>query len=69
MIGKACPTCRSTSFYVKNPRDAWEVFEFRVGEDGIVFEPDEDGREPPAVGETTETHCARCSWHGRFGTL
>lgn len=69
MKERACPVCKCTSFYVKNPRDAFEVFEFRVEEGRVFFDPEEDGEEVPALGVETETYCTRCSWHDRFAAL
>ena len=69
MKDKACPVCKSTSFYVKSPHDAFEVFEFHFGAGGFVLDPEEDVDQAPAVDGETETYCTRCAWHDKFASL
>lgn len=69
MPDKKCPLCSSHSFYVKDPEDVYEVYEFDVENDEIVFALEENASEAPAIQEDTETYCTRCSWHGKFNTL
>ncbi len=64
-----CPLCKSQRFYVKNPQDAYEVYEFRLEQGKIVFDPEEDDGDAPDIEGETETYCTRCSWHDKFKTL
>jgi hypothetical protein len=64
-----CPFCGSQNFYVKNPEDQYEIFEFDLQGGQIQFKPGEEGGTPPAVEAETETYCGLCSWHGKFNTL
>ena len=64
-----CPLCGSQSFYVKDPEDQFEVYEFDLNEGEVVFDPDTNEAELPEVVEETETYCNKCAWHDRFETL
>jgi hypothetical protein len=63
-----CPICGCEKFYVKNPEDEFETFEFRI-DDGRVAHGSETGADVPEVGIATETFCNKCSWHGKLGEL
>ena len=69
MPDKKCPLCSSNRFYVKDPEDAYEMYEFDLENGELVFPEEEDISEVPAIEENTETYCTRCSWHGKFNTL
>jgi len=65
-----CPYCGSQSFYVKDPQDQYEIFEFDLLDGKVQFRPgEEEASQPPAIGEETETYCGVCSWHGKFNSL
>jgi hypothetical protein len=65
----ACPICRSRGFYLKDPDDEYETFEFDLKEDSPVFR--EDNR-PTFASDTLgkeEIFCEQCAWHGKFAEL
>lgn len=62
-----CPLCGCQNFFVKNPDDEFETFEFSVASGEVRFDADEQGA--PEVREATETFCNRCSWHGKLQEL
>lgn len=68
MAAMKCPDCGSESFYVKDPEDQYNIFEFDLQEGKIV--PNNSGEyDALEVGEETETYCERCAWHDKFKTL
>ena len=70
MAGRQCPFCGAQSFYVKDPDDQYEIFEFDLAEGQVQFKPQDEGASlPPPIREETETYCGLCSWHGKFNTL
>ena len=64
-----CPTCGSRKFFVKDPDDEYETYEFECRGDRIHPDAAADGEDPPAIDADTETFCDTCAWHGAFGTL
>lgn len=69
MVETKCPDCGAQHFYVKNPEDQYDLFEFEL-KDGEIIEPDnEPDSNPIEVKEETETYCDRCAWHGKFKIL
>jgi hypothetical protein len=70
MPGMGCPVCGSRSFYVKDPEDVYEIYEFDLHGGRVQFKPpEEETSQPPALRDETETYCGLCSWHGKFNTL
>lgn len=70
MSDRKCPYCGSQSFYVKDPEDQYEIYEFDLQGGAIQFKPGEaEASQPPEIGAETETYCGTCSWHGKFNTL
>ncbi len=69
MASSKCPFCGSQSFYVKDPADQYEIFEFDLQGGQVQFKSDEENGNPPAIGDETETYCGLCSWHAKFNTL
>jgi hypothetical protein len=69
--GKAmeCPLCGCQDFFVKDPEDEFETFEFSVASGDVSFSAEAEDASAPEVQETTETFCSRCSWHGNFQEL
>jgi hypothetical protein len=63
-----CPLCGCQEFYVKNPEDEFEIFEFSVAGGRVEFHETDAGSAPDVQGDT-ETSCNRCSWHGRLNDL
>ena len=64
-----CPLCGSQSFYVQDPEDQFEVYEFDLNKGEVIFDPDTNEAELPEVFEETETYCNKCAWHDKFETL
>ncbi len=59
-----CPVCGSTRFYVKDPTDEYETYEFNLENGQPVFLAENQELLPE-----TESFCQRCSWHGPWRVL
>lgn len=68
MAEMKCPDCGCHSFYVKDPDDEYELFEFELKE-GEILGAGQKTSNPLEVTEETETYCDRCAWHDKFKTL
>lgn len=69
MSQSKCPVCGCKQFHVKNPDDAYDIYEFEC-QDGIVrFDADLDADECPTINEDTEAFCNACAWHDRFDRI
>jgi hypothetical protein len=64
-----CPLCGCEKFYVKDPDDEYETYEFELHDGKAAFGPDVDDSSCPEVCDDTETYCDKCSWHGDFKEL
>ena len=64
-----CPLCGCQDFFVKDPEDEFETFEFSVAGGEVSFSADAEGAPAPEVRDTTETFCNRCSWQGKYQEL
>ena len=64
-----CPVCGCKQFYVKNPEDEYDIYEFECKEGKVCFDTDMDASETPEVNESTETFCNDCAWHDKFDKL
>ena len=64
-----CPLCRCEKFYVKDPDDEYETYEFECPDGEICFDPDVDESVAPVVEKETETYCNKCVWHDKFEKL
>jgi hypothetical protein len=62
-----CPLCGSKCFYVKDPDNAFEMYEFEIVDGKIVFQDVES--DPPQIDEETEIYCNECAWHGKLREL
>jgi hypothetical protein len=70
MAPMKCPDCGAQRFYVKDPEDQYNIFEFDLQEGEIVFTDSQvESEQPPEVDEETETFCDRCAWHDKFKSL
>lgn len=69
MTDKKCPVCGCKQFYVKNPDDEYDIYEFECKEGEICFDPEVDASDAPEVDEGTETYCNDCAWHDKFEKL
>jgi len=61
----ACPLCGCDRFYVKNPEDEYETFEFDLKNGEVHFTSEEAQSDCPEIREDTETYCDNCAWHGK----
>jgi hypothetical protein len=61
----ACPLCGCERFYVRNPLDEYEVFEFDLRDRKIVFTSEDGESQRPEIKDDTETYCDNCAWHGK----
>ncbi len=65
----ACPICKSDKFYVKDPSDPFETFEFKCLEGQIEFaDTDIEAQAPPVSGDQ-EIYCQHCAWHGKVRSI
>jgi hypothetical protein len=59
-----CPVCGSQKFFLKDPADEYETYEFELKDGQAKF-----AAQPREMLPETETYCHRCSWHGKFVVL
>lgn len=59
-----CPICGSTKFFVRDPTDEYETYDFDIENEQPVFLAD-----PQELRPDTESFCRRCSWHGPWEEL
>jgi hypothetical protein len=64
-----CPICGSLNFFVKDPDDEYETFEFELKDAKIVYNSETDESDSPEVKSDTEVFCEKCSWHDKFQEL
>lgn len=69
MADSTCPICGCERFYVKDPEDEFECYEFECRQGEICFAPEVDPHAAPAIEAQTETFCNKCSWHDAFERL
>ncbi len=69
MSDAKCPLCGSLRFYVRDPEDEYELYEFDLERGEVVFDPETNEAELPEILEDTETYCNKCAWHDKFKTL
>lgn len=60
----ACPVCKSDQFYVKDPDDEYEIYEFQVLQGKLHLKDAGSGADAARMAETRDVFCNRCSWHG-----
>ena len=63
-----CPVCGSINFFVKDPDDEYETYDFELKGDRVVFNPGAADISPE-VKPDTDVFCERCSWHDKFQQL
>jgi len=64
-----CPLCGCVEFYVKNPDDEYDIYEFTCKDGDISYEADADADDMPPVSDSTEAYCNKCAWHGKVETI
>ena len=65
----ACPVCKSEQFYVKDPDDDYEIYEFQYKDGELHFTDADSEADANEIGEKREIYCQRCAWHGKKGTI
>jgi len=65
----ACPVCQCDHFYVKDPTDEFEIYEFTLKNGRIQYEDDSAAAKAPDKDETPEIFCQRCTWHGKISKI
>lgn len=69
MAPNKCPDCGSQGFYVKDPEDQYNISEFDLNDEQIIYKNVETDATPLEVTDDTEIFCDRCAWHDRFNTM
>jgi hypothetical protein len=69
MAKNKCPHCGSSGFFVKNPDDQYETYEFHFQDGTMVLTDAEQASNPPDIVSDTETYCQKCTWRGTFKTI
>ena len=64
-----CPFCGYKRFYIKDPDDEYETYEFDVKEGRVRFSEDIEKTEIPEISEETQAYCNKCSWNGKIKEL
>ena len=64
-----CPVCGCEKFYVKDPDDEYDTYEFECWDGEVCFDENLDAAECPEVTDGTETFCNACAWHDKFDKL
>ena len=64
-----CPICGCIQFYVKDPDDEYETYEFEFKNGVIRFDDEVRQSEIAEISKETETYCNKCAWHDKFKTL
>jgi hypothetical protein len=62
----SCPQCKSDKFYIKDPEDDYETYEFETGSNGFQFSDPENA---PDLTDAQKVFCSCCAWHGRLADL
>ena len=69
MAETKCPFCGCQNFYVKDPDDEYETYEFDMKE-GTPANPNRRPvSEVPECTDETEAYCNKCAWHGKLQEL
>jgi uncharacterized protein YbaR (Trm112 family) len=61
----ACPVCKSNHFYVKDPADEFEIYEFEYRDGRMQFADPQGLSHAPEIEKDGKIYCQRCSWHGK----
>ena len=65
----ACPVCKSDQFFVKDPDDDYEIFEFQYKNGEMRFADADAEAGVDEIGEKREIFCQRCAWHGKKSAI
>ncbi len=64
-----CPVCGSLNFFVKDPADQYETYEFELQGEDVVFDAGAAKSDAAHLDSDTEVFCEKCTWHDRFQVL
>ena len=64
-----CPVCGSLNFFVKDPDDEYETYDFELKGEEVVYHSEAEASGSPDVKVDTEVFCEKCSWHDKFQEL
>jgi hypothetical protein len=65
----SCPICKSEQFFLKDPQDEFEIYEFEARKGDICFDNPASAENLQEITAEQEVFCRRCSWHGHFKTI
>ena len=65
----ACPLCKSQQFYIKNPEDSFETYDFELEDGRLRFDDPESAPTTDQIEKEEEIFCQRCAWHGPFDKI
>jgi hypothetical protein len=66
MTQSKCPACGCEQFYVKDPDDEYDIYEFECRKGQVCFNGGAGSDECPAISDDTEVFCNTCAWHDQF---
>ncbi len=66
MANSKCPACGCERFYVKDPGDEYECYEFKFREGRVFYEQGVSADEAPELVDDMEVFCNACAWHDKF---
>jgi hypothetical protein len=64
-----CPVCGSLNFFVKDPDDEYETYDFELKGEEVAFNSEAEATGSTDVKADTEVFCEKCSWHDKFQEL
>jgi hypothetical protein len=69
MNNSKCPVCGCQNFFIKNPDDEFETYEFQYKDKQVCFESGVEDSDTPEFVDSTEAFCDKCAWHGKVDEL
>ena len=64
-----CPVCGSLNFFVKDPDNEFETYEFELKGEAVIFNAGVGDSDSAEVKSDTKVFCEKCSWHDKFQEL
>ncbi len=68
-MDRMCPYCGAKHFYVKDPEDQYNIFNFSLADGAIEYSDTAAGADNIQLSEDTEIFCEKCAWHDKMKTL
>ncbi len=70
MAASKCPICGAGGFYVKDPEDQFETYEFHLDNGKVVFDSQEnETAQSDTVNQDATIYCGTCAWNGTLEKL